>query len=143
EIQEVLALRQQSAAALASCDDNLYLQLEDAVGATSAQALARFAAPGVLTLPPDAFSMDPRALQGAAAAALAGDSLTLPGLVIDGAHLPAPTPPASREVLAEAVADLDARLARLQAELDTGSAIDEARSSKDLLEKRIKEAEQQ
>lgn len=143
EIEEAQSRHTLATAALSSLDDNLYLQLVEAVGGEHAGTLARAAHPAVLTLPPSAFFLDPAALGSAAASVVDGASLRLPGLTIDTRQLPAAPMPASRDELEQAVAELDARLVRLHSELEVTMALEAAMRDRADYEGKIKAAEQQ
>ena len=129
-------------AALASLNDNLYLALINALGQDNAMALARTAHPGVLSLPPGAFSLDAPVLKAAAAVALDGAKVRLSGLSIDTSTLPDAPLVATQEALAVDLETVDARLSRLNADLETASELEEALRSREVLEDQIREAEQ-
>ncbi|MCD9046856.1 hypothetical protein [Luteimonas sp. MHLX1A] len=143
EITDVETRLGDAQAALASFDDNLYLQLVDAIGPEGAGTLARLAHPSLLTLPPDGFRLDPEIFAKATTSTLDGERVRLPGLDIDaGALAPAP-PPASREDLQQSVSEMTHRLARSRSELETAQSMEKAVQRRKALEAEIKDVEGQ
>lgn len=130
-------------AALSTLDDNLFLQMADAVGQDRAATLARVAHPALLSLPPTSFALDPVTFARAAADAVDGQDVRLPGLTLDASHLPEAPTPASREELFETITRLRQSLERRRDELAIAESIDEARRRRGQLEADIKQIEAQ
>lgn len=124
---------------LANVDDNLYLQLIDALTPARASILARAANPALLSLSPTAFSLDPAVLSTSASSVLDGDKLALPGLSIDVATLPVAPTPASRKELMQQVEDLEGRIDRSRKELETAQSLEEALRKRNELESTLRE----
>lgn len=126
-------------AALDSVDDNLHLQLAEALDPAEVSVLTRAAHPGLLSLPPAAFEMDSAVLAEAASSVVDGGALAFPGLRLDVSALPAAPAPASREELTQQSEELAARLGRRQEELETALALEAARQEREGLEATLRD----
>lgn len=143
EIDERQASQRHAVTALSNVENNLHLQLMEALGSPQTEVLTRMANHEVLTLGPDAFILDPDVLVTATNSAITADRLQLPGLTVDTAGLTLPPPQRSREEWEQVISELTARLDRLHQELETANAIDAAIQQRTDIESSIKGIESQ
>jgi hypothetical protein len=126
--------QQRCGKALATLADNLYLRLQQNLGAGELDRLNRALAATVMTLPPAAFDLEPAPLRHWLEAA-GDEALNLPGLKLDLHALPAQHEQRSREEIQTRLAELQALLPQLREQLAAAETLDAVRARKAQLEK--------
>jgi hypothetical protein len=126
--------QQRCGKALATLADNLYLRLQQNLGAGELDRLNRALAATVMTLPPAAFDLEPAPLRHWLEAA-GDEAFNLPGLKLDLHALPAQHEQRSREEIQTRLAELQALLPQLREQLAAAETLDAVRARKAHLEK--------